>query len=270
MSNLEKLDLYFNVVERKTFVNGNDLKMNIINHMPQLNNFTFYFRSLSSFYNEISLPSNEDIQKTFIDFNDKQIICSTDYFPEAKKGHCHIYSYPNKLKYYNYITINFPGGIFKYVRDVSLRDERPFEHEFFLQIAQSFPFMEKLMVRNVKPQINKQFRKSKNVNRHLSIIEYPYLKQLNLIDTCIDYYEQFLFDTTTCLPFDVRVFMDYEIVKKVTYNCTRNRTRWNCAKINYTNLFIGIRYTEYPHNFPAEKIQVPEHVKDYFSRTEID
>ncbi|CAF3437309.1 unnamed protein product [Rotaria sp. Silwood2] len=85
MSNLEKLDLYINVGERKRFFDGNDLKMNIINHMPQLNKFTFNIHSLSSFYNEINLPSNEDIQKAFIDFKDKQIIYWTDYFPKQKK-----------------------------------------------------------------------------------------------------------------------------------------------------------------------------------------
>ncbi|CAF4471097.1 unnamed protein product, partial [Rotaria sp. Silwood2] len=153
MSNLEKLDLYINVGERKTFFDGNDFKMNIINYMPQLNKFTFNICSLSSFYNDINLPSNEDIQKTFSDFNDKQIIYWTDYFPKVKKGYCHIYSYPYQLKYYNKITNNFPDGIFKYVRQVSLYDERPFEHEFFLRIAELFPFMEELTIHNAQRQI---------------------------------------------------------------------------------------------------------------------
>ena len=52
------------------------------------------------------------------------------------------------MKYYDNITNNFPGGLFKYVREVSLYDERPFEHEFFLRIAQSFPFMKKLTIKN--------------------------------------------------------------------------------------------------------------------------
>ena len=49
MSNLEKLDLYLIVDGRKRFVDGNDLKMNIINHMSQLNNFTFNIRSFKLF-----------------------------------------------------------------------------------------------------------------------------------------------------------------------------------------------------------------------------
>ncbi|CAF3824773.1 unnamed protein product [Rotaria sp. Silwood1] len=247
MSNLEKLDLYINVVERKTFFDGNDLKMNIINHMPQLNKFTFNICSLSNFYNEINLPSNEYIQRTFSNFNNKQIICWTDYFPKEKQS-----------------------GIFINVRKVSLYNERPFEHEFFLRIEKSFPFMEELTIRNHEQQINKQFRKSKNENQDLSIIKYPYLKQLDLIQTCIDYYEQFLFDTKMDLAFGVRVCMMFELVKEVIYNFTRNRTRNNCAKINYVNLCTEIQFVGYSDNFSGGKQQLPEYIKDYFPHTQID
>ncbi|CAF4086705.1 unnamed protein product, partial [Rotaria sordida] len=115
------------------------------------------FNQYEHFYNEINLPSNEDIQKTFKDFKDKQIIYWSDYFPKEKKGYCRIYSYPYTLKYYDDITNHFPGGVFKYVRKVSLFDERPFQHEFFLRIEKSFPLMEELTVCNEKRQINKEF-----------------------------------------------------------------------------------------------------------------
>ncbi|CAF1400661.1 unnamed protein product [Rotaria sordida] len=102
--------------------------------MTQLNKFTFYICSLSRFYNDINLPSNEHIQNRFTHFNDKQIIYSTDYFSKVKKGYCHIYSYRYQLKYNNKITNNYPGGIFKYVGQVELYDQRPFQHQFFLRI----------------------------------------------------------------------------------------------------------------------------------------
>ncbi|CAF4684620.1 unnamed protein product, partial [Rotaria sp. Silwood2] len=53
---------------------------------------------------------------------------------------CHIYSYPYKFNVYKNITNNFPGGLYKCVREMSLMDERPFEHEFFLRIAQSLRY----------------------------------------------------------------------------------------------------------------------------------
>ncbi|CAF1262603.1 unnamed protein product [Rotaria sordida] len=234
MSNLEKLDLSLVVCTTKTFIDGNNLKLNIINHMPLLNEFKFNIRSSTRFYNQFNLPSNE-----------------------YKNGfsRCHIYSYPYELKYYKYITNNFPGGIFERVRTVSLFDERPFEHEFFFQIAQSFPFLEKLTLINQKRQNNKQFRKSKNQNQDSAIIEYPYLVELELSEAHKDYHEQFLFDTKTCLPNNVCVGMDYRLVKKVTRNFRRNTTRSNCAKMS----FVGFR----------NKSTFPEHLKDYFPHAKI-
>ncbi|CAF4534218.1 unnamed protein product [Rotaria socialis] len=166
---------------------------------------------------------------------------------------CHIYSYLYRLKNYNNITNNFPGGIFESVRRISLFDERPFEHEFFFQIAQSFPFLEKLTLINQKPQNNKQLRKSKNEN--LPIIKYSYLLDLDISEAEKDYHEQFLFDTKTCLPNNVRVSMNYRLVKKVTRNFRRNTTRSNCAKMNFV--------------FFLRKLKFPGHLKDYFPHAQI-
>jgi hypothetical protein len=142
MLNLEKIDLCL-VGSVTGFIDGNELRTNIINHMLQLNKFVFNIRSTILLPNEIELPSNEDIQNTFKDFKDDQIISCVDYFQESRYVQCHIYSYPYKIMHYKNITNNFPDGLFKYVRIVSLFDERPFEHEFFLRISQSFSFMEK-------------------------------------------------------------------------------------------------------------------------------
>ncbi|CAF4418073.1 unnamed protein product, partial [Rotaria sp. Silwood2] len=255
MSNLEELDLSLLVWTTKTFVDGNNLKINIINHMPLLNKFTFNIVTSTRFYNQINLPSNDYIQETFKDFENKQIISSVDYFQQNKYSQCHIYSYPYQLKDYDNITNNFPGGIFTLVRRVSLFDERPFEHEFFRRIAQSFPFMEKLTLINNKRQNIKQLGKSKNKNQDLSIIEYPYLIELDLSKAQKDYYEQFLFDTKTCLPNNVRVNMNYRLVKKVTRNFRRNTTRSNCAKMV---LVCFLKESKFP-----------EHLKDYFPHAQI-
>ncbi|CAF1678839.1 unnamed protein product [Rotaria magnacalcarata] len=134
MVNLEKLDLQLNC-ERETFVNGDDLKTNIINHLLRLNTFTFNIRSTSYCDNQTGVPSNEDIQQTFKDFKYNQVISCVDCFPKSLYSQCHIYSYPYKSTYYLKITNNFSGGLFQYVNIVSLFDERPFEYEYFLQIA---------------------------------------------------------------------------------------------------------------------------------------
>jgi hypothetical protein len=254
MPNLEKLHLQL-FCKRETFVNGDDLKTNIINHLLRLNTFTFDITSTNYCYNQTNLPSNEDIQQTFKDFKYNQVISCVDYFPDSLYSQCHVYSYPYKSKYYHKITNNFPGGLFECVRIVSLFDERPFEHEFFRRIAQSFPFMKKLNVINRKAQKNKQCRKSENENENLSIIEYHHLTELCLIQAHEDYHEEFLLDTKTCLPNGVHLRINYRPLEKVTHNFERDATRINCSKINYF--------------YSKNVAQLPKHFKDYFLHTDV-
>jgi hypothetical protein len=136
MSNLEKLRLNLRSVVREKFIDGNNLKENILNRMSQLNQFTFNIHQLMRLGNQMNFPSQEDIQQTFRHFQYTKIISRVDYFPEGNEGRCHIYSYPFPMKYYENITNNFPDGLYPYVRKVSLYDEHPFEHEFFIRIAQ--------------------------------------------------------------------------------------------------------------------------------------
>ncbi|CAF4861680.1 unnamed protein product [Rotaria socialis] len=104
----------------------------------------------------------------------KHILCGADYpdlyglslynikeetagclFIEQYRDQCHVYSYPFLMQYYDDITNNFPRGLYRCVRVVSLYDEHPFENEFFIRIAQSFPFMEELSLINRHSQNHK-------------------------------------------------------------------------------------------------------------------
>ncbi len=231
MSNLEQLNLYFVIFGRKTFIEGNNLK-NITNYMPQLNKFMFNIRSSIPVENQINLPSNEDIQYTFKDFKRNQTI-SIDYFPKKHDGQCHIYSHPYVWKDYNKITNNFSGGLFKCVCEVLLFDEHPFEHEFFLRIAQSFPTLKKITVVNENEQKNQGCRKLNDDNENFSIIQYPHLVELDLLEAHDNYVEQFLIDAKTCLPNNVYLFINYKILKKITHDFKRDETQINCRKIRY-------------------------------------
>ncbi|CAF1431574.1 unnamed protein product [Rotaria sordida] len=191
MSNLEELDLSLFLSVKEKFLDGNDIKKNLLNQMIQLNKFTFNIYSIVYCHNQINLQSNEDIQNTFNDYKYNKIICSIDYL-KKRSSQCRIYSYPYKLKFYNYITNNFSGELFKCVRQISLFDEKPFEHEFFLRIEKSFPFLENISIRNFQPQNNKSCTESNKDNQHLSIVKYPYLTNLSLIKVHDDYIEQFL------------------------------------------------------------------------------
>jgi hypothetical protein len=93
MSNVEEVTLHL-VVDcgDQYFIDGNDLQKNITNYMPRLNKFLFHIRSMIYFRNNIYSPSNTDIQHTFTNFKDNQIISSVDYFRTDKAGRCHIHT----------------------------------------------------------------------------------------------------------------------------------------------------------------------------------
>ncbi|CAF1509322.1 unnamed protein product [Rotaria sordida] len=219
LSSAEQLDLYDEII------------IPLLHRMSNLE-ILLFICSFIHLNNKINLPSNKDIQYSFKDFNYNQIISCVNYFRETQCGECHIYSYPYTLRHYYYIRNNFPGGLFKCVRQVSLYDEHPFEHEFFLRIQKSFPLIEKLTLYNKKRQNNKQYRKSKENIEHLSIVEYPYLTNLTLYNTHYDYIEEFLLDTKTCLTNGVYLSLNYKSLKKVTRNFKRNATRINSNKVN--------------------------------------
>jgi hypothetical protein len=246
MLNLEELRLYF-VTHNTSIIDGNNLEMNIINHMTKLKEFKFDIRSIIPFNNQLNLPSIEDIQKTFNKLKNNHIISSIDYFPKLDQFHCHIYSYPYTQMYYDNISNNFSGGIFQCVHKISLFDERPFEHEFFLRLAQSFPFMKELVLHNREQQ--------KNENQQWSIIEYLHITVLDLVQTHDNYVEQFLNNAKSCLRNNIHLHVDYNTLKRVTKNFTSDVTRINCSKIKWLILY--------------NKPEFCPRLKDYFFHSEI-
>ncbi|CAF3366342.1 unnamed protein product [Rotaria socialis] len=255
MANLEQLDLHLVVHCEKRFVDGYNLKYNIINRLLQLNKFLFNIRSCLYLNDQICLLSNEDCQHSFNDFKNNKIISCVDYFQVFKHGQCHIYSYPYRAKTYEYITNNFPGGLFQYVREVSLYDDRPFEHEFFVKIAKSFPFMEQLTIYNRKPQKNKSYEQSKYDNQHLSPIQYPYLSVLELLSAHDDYVEQFLLDIKTSIIRTVNVQVLLSTLDRITQSFTRDATRINCGKL--FSIYV------------PRDMSISTQLKDYFPHTKI-
>ncbi|CAF4452952.1 unnamed protein product [Rotaria sp. Silwood2] len=192
-------------------------------------------------------------KNTFNDYKYNKIICSIDYF-KKHSSQCRIYSYLYKLKFYNSITNNFSGELFKCVRQISLFDEKPFEHDFFFRIEKSFPFLENISIHYFQPQNNKSSTESNKDNQYLSIVKYPYLNNLSLINVHDYYFEQFLVYTKVSLPNNVHLNISYEPLKRVTNNFTRNVTQINGRKLQSLRVNVN---------------ELSKHVQDYFLHTEI-
>ena len=248
MFNLEKLTLNISIEGQEKFLDGNDLKKEIINHLPRLRQFTFNIRSIVQINHLFNVPSKESIQSTFTNCcSDNEIISDVDYFPSERKGQCHIYTYPHEMIFYDGISNHFPGGIFKYVRQVMLFDERPFNQTFFLRISRAFPFLKDLAVKNFQAQD----RNLLDDNRNSSTIEYPSLTDLCLVDVHDDYAEQFLLDKKTFLSNPIWLLITYETLQRITQNFTRDATRINSGKIRKITL--------------VNRLSLPDHFYTYFS-----
>jgi len=246
MINVEELSLYFDN-PHGPIIDGNNLSKNIINHMTKLQKFTFNIRSAIRLDNQLNLLSNEDVKNTFKNFENNQITSYVDYFKKLNLFYCHIYSYPYAWKFYYNITNNFPGGLFKCVREISLHDERSFEREFFLKIAQSFPCIEKLILKNSEPQEHKDVQ--------CSIIEFPHLNQLVLFEADESYIEQFLNNSKTYLSNNIYLHIGYDSLNNVTGNFTSDATRMNCSKIIRINVFgYGLELSKLKGYLPNAKI----------------
>ncbi|UJR29789.1 hypothetical protein I4U23_017335 [Adineta vaga] len=215
MSNLERLNLSISV--EKIFIDRLNLTNDIINHFLRLNQFTFDIHSIMTINNEIILPTEED-------FPNRQILSYIDHFPYLNQSQYHIYTYPSQMSFHPNISNQYPGGYYPTVRLISLYDEKPFEHEFFLRISQLFPCVEKLILCNRQPQKYKQSSKL--------IVQYFHLIELDIVDIYFDYIEEFLCDTRTFFRNNIRLRINDSALIHETDYFRREDTRMNCSKVN--------------------------------------
>ena len=247
MINVEEICLEF-LSRSKYIIDGNTLTEYFLNKLPRLNKFTCNIGSMIPLDNQFNLPSNEDYKNTFKNFNDL-IISDVYRFSKMKVLYSYVYSYPYRWTCYRYITNNFRGGLFKCVRVVSLYDEHPFKHEFFLRISKSFPFIKKLILYNNEPQ--------KTDYLQWTIIKYPHLIEIDLAKAHDDYVDQFLNNTKMCLLNNVHLRVHYDSLEKTTNNFTRDVTRMNCSKIITLTLLNKRRNSDQnlKQYFPHAKIR---------------
>jgi hypothetical protein len=240
MINLEELILFLSILRvDSTYVDGIQLYDDILIYMPLLKKFTFSIDTGVLCKNiKINLPSNEDIQRSFIGRRYEQVASYIQTHPTKDESRCHIYSLPYQFKTFFNRSNSFHGGMFHNVWCLFTIDFRPFERNFFKVISQSFPVLEKLYIHNDKPQIDKQ--------QSTTFIMFPHLILLDLYLAHVNYAEQFLIDKNCHLPRLLNLGIKYESLATVTHNFTNDATRLTCAKV--TSLEIDEQVVR-PKNF---------------------
>ncbi|CAF3764374.1 unnamed protein product, partial [Adineta steineri] len=241
MSNVEKLTLNISVYDRNRVIDvidGTYVQHDILDYMPQLRSFIFY---ICTYVEPAALSyklSSEDIQLTLTNIGLQHVTSMINdcdgvvNYVHGVRAACSIFSLPFKFDYLRDIGNNFPNIVFSYVTCLVIQDIIPFEHEFFMRIARSFPLLKHLCIRNSESQKLDSLMTFSSDNCQLhSIIEYPHLTILDIKFSHRDYVEQFLNETKTIVPclteFEVSFVDELEAVTK---DFTRQETRRNCAK----------------------------------------
>ncbi|CAF1530068.1 unnamed protein product [Adineta steineri] len=237
---------------RNRVIDGTYVQRNILDYMPQLRSFTFYICTYINL-NVLSYKlSSEDIQQTLINNGQQHVRSMASYvtnivsLPLGIRTACSIFSLPFKFNYIQDIGNNLPNIVFNYVIYLVIEDITPFEHEFFMRIARSFPLLKHLCIQNKESQKLDGLMTFSPDNCQLrSIIEYPHLTILDVIRAHKDYVEQFLNETKTFVP----CLMEFAVscvddLKAVTKDFTKEETRRNCAKVTKITTTGGMVHSE--------------------------
>ncbi|CAF1661111.1 unnamed protein product, partial [Adineta ricciae] len=227
MLNLQELTLNIFIQNRFTLVDGTQINNEILIHMPLLQKFTFYIHTGSDRNGSIRLSSDE-IRRTFANIGYPHMDCIRYDFPHMAR--CHIFSLPFMFENFQFLGNSFPSIVFDRVTHLSVSDNVPFEHEFFVRLARHFPSLKELSVINRMSQSNVSDQLNSQETQSFPPIEYPHLTSLFLVYANIDYVDQLLNQEKIVLPCLTKLEVDYDYLISVTNNFTRDATRPNCAK----------------------------------------
>ncbi len=194
MINLEELQLYLRVLrDDSAYIDGIQLYDQFLIYMTQLKKFTFNIKTnVSNIFPRVKLPSNEDIQHSFIGRGYQQVTSYIHNDSMENKGKCLMYSVPYEFDYFFDLDNSFQGGIFHKVRYLTMKDTIRFEHKLFNVISEDFHFLEFLRICN--------HYSPKTKEHSLTLITFPYLTLLDLQNAHDDYAELFLLTKNAYLP----------------------------------------------------------------------
>ena len=113
-----------------------------------------------------------------------------------------------------------------------------------MRISRIFPLLKCFSLKSENESMNNDDKLKSDVNSSYSIIEYSHLVSLNIMYVYIDYVAQFLLETKTYLPCLTELTVNYDQLKAVTMNFTRNSTRRNCSNVKQLITERSTRYSK--------------------------
>jgi hypothetical protein len=139
-----------------------------------------------------------------------------------------VYSRPFAFDAFTGLTQSFPGGTFDGVTMARIVGFEPLEHDFFKNIAKSFPYLYSLVLSDLNPPRDQQKQESIH---GMPVITFPYVRFLTVYCSHLCYVEQLLSDAFTSLPSLRELRLDYDTLTVLTNNFTNDLARVNCARV---------------------------------------
>jgi len=158
---LEKLTLYLRITCQDIFIDPISLINQFSMHMSRLYSFKFYLSTENNRNDLVRYLSNNDIKQNYMNIGYQEvsnIVCFT-----IVTGTYHIFTL--SFEFVKLISIGniFPNIIFNNVTELWVQDMVPFEHEFFLRIAQAFPLLKSFYVSDCTPLSYNAKKSSDNI-----------------------------------------------------------------------------------------------------------
>ncbi|CAF3007571.1 unnamed protein product [Rotaria sp. Silwood2] len=252
MKYLETLTLYLHIKNRNRFIDNSHLQNEILLYMPCLHSFTFYISTSDDTNDLFRYVPSQDIQRIATNSGHEQCMANIIKYNSNRQAVCSIFSLPFLFDCLQDIGNIFPDTVFKYVTKLWIVDVMSFNHEFFIRISQSFPLLDKLHVTSSKLQLSYNMDAfSSDNSQSYSIVKYPHLTALHVMNANIDNIEEFLNETKAYVPCLTVLIINYKDLKLVTKNFTREETRRNCTKIKELMLNLLVQMKELYHYFPS-------------------
>ena len=179
--------------------------------------------------NENNSPSNDDLQKSFIDNQFGQVRSYVHHRSSKSIFGCHVYLFPYQFNTFTRLSCSFSNDIFIHVRILIINDFAHWDYHFFHKVNQSFPLIETLMIGNTYSQNNKS--QLNNNSQQFPIVTFRRLIDLDMSLSHIDYIEQFLFHRYTHLPRLRELQIKYEQLIILTNYFTNDPTQFNCLQV---------------------------------------
>lgn len=246
MIHLEKLTLYLRIDCRQAFVDPKSLIDTFSMCSPRLQSFNFYFGTQHK-ANELDHHSfSYRTQPIFINSKCQDVMHMIS--PSPLGDMYHMFTLPFEFKSLCSLNQIFPNILFTNVIELWICNLVFVDHEFLSRISQAFPSLSRFIVDDKFISFDPWMVDNSPSDK---VVEYPHLTFLDIFRTNTVTVDHFLNEKKIRMPLLADLSVQYQKLRIVTEDFTREETRRNCANVTRLVTYATMAGSkEYYNYFP--------------------